>query len=82
MNIKKDKIKNRLLTLSLLFIIVSCNENPIDDDFNFKNGKLIKYLGTDEVVVIPSSYEENGERIGDNCCDVGSRAREQSEKVI
>ncbi len=78
MNIKKDKIKNRLLTLSLLFIIVSCNENPIDDDFNFKNqsniveDKIMTILGEQypnpySVSNIQNAYQylkNNGENIG------------------
>ncbi len=78
MNIKKNKIKNRLLSLSLLFIIVSCNENPIDDDFNFKNqsniveDKIMTILGEQypnpySVSNIQNAYQylkNNGENIG------------------
>ena len=61
-----------LCSLSVLFGCTSELKNNSIDDFNFKNGKLIKYLGTDEVVVIPSSYEENGERI--DVVEISSKA--------
>ena len=37
-----------------------------------KSKTIEKYLGTDEVVVIPSSYEENGERI--DVVEISSKA--------